>query len=223
MIAIDLAALVDRHECSFESFSEIGLSESFSLDAKYMPKREYYELWFNENLVTSGAYKAMLAYASVDVSNGTNIRTHAVLHNASDEEERRESDIQKYLNPDFHSFFTFPRKAVGDFRETAAIEMFDNLVNMHCSDIRFGTVSGEPKIICRSYLSSMWAVVLQTLGAGRAGRCRVCHRPFISLEERGTPREFCTVTDKCKKWEQRNPGKHRFEQIGNIQRKGGGA
>jgi hypothetical protein len=87
-------------------------------------------------------------------------------------------------------------------------QALDEIITVHLYDIRTTTINGGSEYRkCGSLLSSLWYCMVRSFEGGRAGRCEVCGRPFVSKGERGKPRKYCTSA--CSKWAQRHPGQTR--------------
>lgn len=85
----------------------------------------------------------------------------------------------------------FPDTADG--RTDALKYAADALFTLHMSDIR--TVSsdgGKESRISATGASMAWWLLLDHLRNGRIGVCEECGKPFVSNNERGNPRRFCS-------------------------------
>lgn len=84
----------------------------------------------------------------------------------------------------------------------------DGLFTLHLIDVRTISANGgqEGRSIATG-LSSLWWCALDALRVGRLGACAVCGRPFITNNERGKKRKYCS--EACRQWNKIHPGEKR--------------
>ena len=99
----------------------------------------------------------------------------------------------------------------GRFRK-ACISLLDALSTIMLHDLSVGVENGAAYQICESTASSLWYTLLESFKEGRADFCKVCDKPFISLDERKNKRLFCS--GKCNKMHQRLEKFRRFVSEG---------
>lgn len=102
------------------------------------------------------------------------------------ETEARESLAVKNTEPAF-----FPNTKDG--RAEAFIWAFDKIATLHMADIRTVSVDGGKEWrTSDTGLSMAWWLLIDRLRTGRTGVCEECGMPFITNNERGNPRRFCS-------------------------------
>ncbi len=85
----------------------------------------------------------------------------------------------------------FPDTAGG--RKSACKWAFDQIATLHMADIRTVSVDGGKEWrTSDTGLSMAWWLLLDRLRIGRVGVCEECGMPFITNNERGNPRRFCS-------------------------------
>lgn len=85
----------------------------------------------------------------------------------------------------------FPDTAEG--RESACKWAFDQIATLHMADIRTVSVNGGKEWrTSDTGLSMAWWLLIDRLRTGRTGVCEECGMPFITNNERGNPRRFCS-------------------------------
>lgn len=85
----------------------------------------------------------------------------------------------------------FPDTAEG--RRSACKWAFDQIATLHLADIRTVSVDGGKEWRASDTgLSMAWWLLMDRLRTGRTGVCEECGMPFITNNERGNPRRFCS-------------------------------
>lgn len=70
---------------------------------------------------------------------------------------------------------------------------FDEIATLHMADIRTVSVDGGKEWrTSDTGLSMAWWLLIDRLRTGRTGVCEECGMPFITNNERGNPRRFCS-------------------------------
>ena len=107
--------------------------------------------------------------------------------------ERASRDGQEYgcLRLSLTPGATFPDTAEG--RKSARKWAFDQIATLHMADIRTVSVDGGKEWrMSDTGLSMAWWLLIDRLRTGRTGVCEECGMPFITNNERGNPRRFCS-------------------------------
>ena len=126
-------------------------------------------------------YTAFLANAAAKVPNWAVLPTP-------------ETEAQKSLTIENTEPAFFPNTKSG--RAEAFKWAFDKIATLHMADIRTVSVNGGKEWrTSDTGLSMAWWLLIDRLRTGRTGVCEECGMPFITNNERGNPRRFCSK--KC--------------------------
>lgn len=93
----------------------------------------------------------------------------------------------------------------------ALSNLCDHLMTLHMGDMRTISIDGqEVRSIATGIGSICWSA-LDAMRIGRLGACEVCGKPFITNNERGKRRKYCS--EACKQWRKVHPGETRMERV----------
>lgn len=92
-------------------------------------------------------------------------------------------EMKMYIYPERQS----PKEAIKG--------IIDGLFSIHLSNIKTVSINGgEEHRRASEGITMLWWLVLDRLRYGRTGICEFCGRPFISKNERGSMRKFCSAS-----------------------------
>lgn len=86
----------------------------------------------------------------------------------------------------------------------------DFLMTLHMGDMRTIVVDGQEVRSIATGIGSLWWSALDAMRIGRLGACEVCGKPFITNNERGKKRKYCS--EACKQWRKVHPGETRMNK-----------
>lgn len=92
----------------------------------------------------------------------------------------------------------------------ALSNLCDLLMTLHMSDMRTIVVDGQEIRSIATGIGSLWWSALDAMRIGRLGACEVCGKPFITNNERGKKRKYCS--EACKQWRKVHPGETRVNK-----------
>lgn len=107
--------------------------------------------------------------------------------------------------------------ALGYFEESdqgirrALLSLCDHLMALHMGDMRTVSIDGQEVRSIATGIGSIWWSALDAMRIGRLGACEVCGKPFITNNERGKRRKYCS--EACKQWRKVHPGETRMEKV----------
>lgn len=93
----------------------------------------------------------------------------------------------------------------------ALSNLCDYLVTLHMGDMRTISINGQEVRSIATGIGSLWWSALDAMRIGRLGACEVCGKPFITNNERGKRRKYCS--EACKQWRKVHPGETRMERV----------
>ncbi len=93
----------------------------------------------------------------------------------------------------------------------ALSNLCDHLMTLHMGDMRMISIDGQEVRSIATGISSLWWSALDAMRIGRLGACEVCGKPFITNNERGKRRKYCS--EACKQWRKSHPGETRMEKV----------
>lgn len=191
-LALSLRGLLDNNNCSIKSLESLGFEaqylNGFEASSKAAANRVQFEIGIE---LQGQAYKAFIGRAIDDATTPVSINELVGI-----------SDIGGN-NPAMF-YLASVGASIGEEGQRAQIkQMIDELFSLHLFDVRIASIDGGHELrTCGSVLSSIWLDAMQSFTEGRAGRCVVCGKPFISARERGNVRKYCSGA--CNKRAQRN-------------------
>ena len=83
-------------------------------------------------------------------------------------------------------------------------------MTLHMDDMRTIVVDGQEVRSIATGIGSLWWSALDAMRIGRLGACEVCGKPFITNNERGKKRKYCS--EACKQWRKVHPGETRMNK-----------
>lgn len=86
----------------------------------------------------------------------------------------------------------------------------DYLMTLHMGDMRTVVIDGQEVRSIATGIGSLWWSALDAMRIGRLGACEVCGKPFITNNERGKKRKYCS--EACKQWRKVHPGETRMNK-----------
>lgn len=92
----------------------------------------------------------------------------------------------------------------------ALSNLCDFLMTLHMGDMRTIAVDGQEVRSIATGIGSLWWSALDAMRIGRLGACEVCGKPFITNNERGKKRKYCS--EACKQWRKVHPGETRMNK-----------
>lgn len=92
----------------------------------------------------------------------------------------------------------------------ALLNLCDFLTTLHMGDMRNVVVNGQEVRSIATGIGSLWWSALDAMRIGRLGACEVCGKPFITNNERGKKRKYCS--EACKQWRKVHPGQTRMNK-----------
>ncbi len=92
----------------------------------------------------------------------------------------------------------------------ALTNLCDMLMTLHMGDVRTIVIDGQEVRSIATGIGSLWWSALDAMRIGRLGACEVCGRPFITNNERGKKRKYCS--EACKQWRKVHPGETRMNK-----------
>lgn len=92
----------------------------------------------------------------------------------------------------------------------ALSNLCDFLMTLHMGDMRTIVVDGQEVRFIATGVGSLWWSALDVMRIGRLGACEVCGKPFITNNERGKKRKYCS--EACKQWRKVHPGETRMNK-----------
>lgn len=92
----------------------------------------------------------------------------------------------------------------------ALSNLCDFLMTLHMGDMRTIVVDGQEVRFIATGVGSLWWSALDAMRIGRLGACEVCGKPFITNNERGKKRKYCS--EACKQWRKVHPGETRMNK-----------
>lgn len=92
----------------------------------------------------------------------------------------------------------------------ALSNLCDFLMTLHMGDMRTVVVDGQEIRSIATGIGSLWWSALDAMRIGRLGACEVCGKPFITNNERGKKRKYCS--EACKQWRKVHPGETRMSK-----------
>ena len=93
----------------------------------------------------------------------------------------------------------------------ALSNLCDFLMTLHMGDMRTISIGGQEVRSIATGIGSLWWSALDAMRIGRLGACEVCGKPFITNNERGKRRKYCS--EACKQWRKVHPGETRMEKV----------
>lgn len=93
----------------------------------------------------------------------------------------------------------------------ALLNLCDHLMTLHMGDMRTVSIDGQEVRSIATGIGSLWWSALDAMRIGRLGACEVCGKPFITNNERGKRRKYCS--EACKQWRKVHPGETRMERV----------
>lgn len=93
----------------------------------------------------------------------------------------------------------------------ALSNLCDHLMTLHMGDMRTISIDGQEVRSIATGIGSLWWSALDAMRIGRLGACEVCGKPFITNNERGKRRKYCS--EACKQWRKVHPGETRMEKV----------
>lgn len=94
---------------------------------------------------------------------------------------------------------------------SALLNLCDHLMTLHMGDMRTISINGQEVRSIATGIGSLWWSALDAMRIGRLGACEVCGKPFITNNERGKRRKYCS--EACKQWRKVHPGETRMEKV----------
>lgn len=94
---------------------------------------------------------------------------------------------------------------------SALSNLCDHLMTLHMGDMRTISINGQEVRSIATGIGSLWWSALDAMRIGRLGACEVCGKPFITNNERGKRRKYCS--EACKQWRKVHPGETRMERV----------
>lgn len=92
----------------------------------------------------------------------------------------------------------------------ALSNLCDFLMTLHMGDMRTIVIDGQEIRSIATGIGSLWWSALDAMRIGRLGACEVCGKPFITNNERGKKRKYCS--EACKQWRKVHPGETRMNK-----------
>ena len=92
----------------------------------------------------------------------------------------------------------------------ALSNLCDFLMTLHMGDMRTIVIDGQEVRSIATGIGSLWWSALDAMRIGRLGACEVCSKPFITNNERGKKRKYCS--EACKQWRKVHPGETRMNK-----------
>lgn len=92
----------------------------------------------------------------------------------------------------------------------ALSNLCDLLMTLHMGDVRTIVIDGQEVRSIATGIGSLWWSALDAMRIGRLGACEVCGKPFITNNERGKKRKYCS--EACKQWRKVHPGETRMNK-----------
>ena len=92
----------------------------------------------------------------------------------------------------------------------ALSNLCDFLMTLHMGDMRTIVIDGQEVRSIATGIGSLWWSALDAMRSGRLGACEVCGKPFITNNERGKKRKYCS--EACKQWRKVHPGETRMNK-----------
>lgn len=92
----------------------------------------------------------------------------------------------------------------------ALSNLCDYLMTLHMGDMRTVVIDGQELRSIATGIGSLWWSALDAMRIGRLGACEVCGKPFITNNERGKKRKYCS--EACKQWRKVHPGETRMNK-----------
>lgn len=92
----------------------------------------------------------------------------------------------------------------------ALSNLCDFLMTLHMGDVRTIVIDGQEIRSIATGIGSLWWSALDAMRIGRLGACEVCGKPFITNNERGKKRKYCS--EACKQWRKVHPGETRMNK-----------
>ena len=93
----------------------------------------------------------------------------------------------------------------------ALSNLCDHLMTLHMGDMRTISINGQEVRSIATGIGSLWWSALDAMRIGRLGACEVCGKPFITNNERGKRRKYCS--EACKQGRKVHPGETRMEKV----------
>lgn len=97
----------------------------------------------------------------------------------------------------------------GSIRQ-ALSNLCDSLMTLHMGDVHTIVIDGQEIRSIATGIGSLWWSALDAMRIGRLGACEVCGKPFITNNERGKKRKYCS--EACKQWRKVHPGETRMNK-----------
>ena len=92
----------------------------------------------------------------------------------------------------------------------ALSNLCDFLMTLHMGDMHTIVIDGQEIRSIATGIGSLWWSTLDAMRIGRLGACEVCGKPFITNNERGKKRKYCS--EACKQWRKVHPGETRMNK-----------
>lgn len=196
-LVLSLRSLLDNNDCSIKSLESLGFEaqylDGFEASSKDAANRVQFEIGIE---LQGQAYKAFIGRAIDDATTPASINELVGV-----------SDIGGG-NPAMFYLSSVGAPISEEGQRAQIKQMIDELFSLHLFDVRTTSIDGGHELrTCGSVLSSIWLDAMQSFTEGRAGRCVICGKPFISARERGNVRKYCSAA--CNKWAQRHDGQPR--------------
>lgn len=221
LLALSLRGLLDNNECSIENVEELGFEVEY-LNRLFDPEKDIdiqlfapkqWEHYANECSATKETAEQVRFSICFEMQGSS---TYLPFLNRAIDYEQWGLKVDPFAgvssgvpNTTECFFLSSPCSPIGtEYQREQVRAMIDKLFTIHLFDVRTVSVDGGLEAQkSHSVLSSIWLSAMQRFTEGRAGRCAVCGKPFITARERGKIRKYCSGT--CSKWAQRHPGETR--------------
>lgn len=196
-LALSLRGLLDNNDCNIKSLESLGFEAQYLNGFEASSKDAANKVQFEIGIELQGqAYKGFIGRAIDDATTPISINELAGISDLGGD------------NPAIFYLSSVGAPINEDGQREQVKQMIDELFSLHLFDVRTTSIDGGRELrTCGSVLSSIWLTAMQGFIEGRAGRCVICGKPFISARERGNLRKYCSAA--CNKWAQRHDGQPR--------------
>jgi hypothetical protein len=194
---VSVQALIDSGTATLDNLAELGITFKELAEGKPI-FIFYYELYTIDELLEG---EKTDCWYSKQLEHPSDKHMPTMLRNIN---------YAEFAAKDGAVYFILPAKEIYEQNGVTSIEecapivaqwFVDSAISAHLRNASVLSKNSQELIACDDFIETVYYSLFDAFRGGRAGRCLVCGKPYISKMERGKPRRYCS--DRCSKRAQR--------------------